>query len=123
VIRQSLSDEQLMSELTEGRERLLSDTASQKLLSTLRRRLQSITQNIYILNWIPEQGEDLYDVLVDGVTVVHVEIPHTAQGSDEVFEQCSVEDYLKSKKSLTRPDRRRLELALRLARAQSAELS
>jgi hypothetical protein len=115
VTRLSLSDKQMISELERGREQLLSEPSSRSLLSNLRRKLQSISRNIYVFHWIPEQTEDLYDVLVDGVTVVHIEIPRGERGKEVVFEKWGIQEYLSARKQLTKPDRRKLELALRLA--------
>jgi hypothetical protein len=115
VIRQRLSDKQMMCELESGREQLLSAPGSQRLLSFLRRRLQSITRNVYIIRCIPEQTEDLYDILVDGTTVVHIEIPRDVSSDEIVFEKRDVNEYLSSQKRLTKPNRRRLELAFELA--------
>jgi hypothetical protein len=103
----------MIGELKRGRERLLSDPPSDKLLSSLRRMLQSVTRNIYVVRWIPEQAEDLYDVLVDGTSVVHIEVPHDARTEVAVFEKFDIDVYLNRR--LTKPDRRKLELAFRLA--------
>lgn len=85
-------------------------------LRILRGKLASITPNVCIVRWVPEQGEDLYDVLVDGVTVAHVEIPRRAFDQEPVFVTWSVEEYLRASKAFTKPERRKLELAVQLAR-------
>ena len=112
MTRQSLTEKRMTDELERGRQQLLSDP-SHKLLSNLRRKLQSITRNIYVINWIPERAEDLYDVLVDGTSVVHIEVPRDARTDDVVFEKFGIEEYLKRRHG--KPDRRKFELALRLA--------
>ena len=117
VNRQS-SDEQMLDELEAGRERLLSDASTQSLLTAWRRRLQSITRNVYIFRWIPVQAEDSYGVLVDGATVVHVEVPRHTKHREMVFESWPVDEYLNGRKSLAKRERRKLELALRLARSE-----
>ena len=112
ITRQSLTEKRMIDELEREREQLLSDP-SHKLLSSLRRKLQSISRNIYVVDWIPEQTEDLYDVLVDGRIVVHIEVPRDAGTDEIVFEKFGIEEYLNRR--LSKPDRRKLELALRLA--------
>ena len=111
----SRSDKQMIGELEAGRERLLSEPSLQILLSNLRRKLRSITRNLYIFDSIPEQTEDLYRVLVDGTTVVHIEIPRDAQYGEVVFEKWSVKEHLNIRKSLTGLHRRRFGMALGLA--------
>ncbi|WBL75889.1 hypothetical protein I3J27_22965 [Bradyrhizobium xenonodulans] len=104
----------MIRELEAGREHLLSAPAARRLLSLLRHRLLSITRNVYIVRRIPEQYEDLYDILVDGVTVVHVELPRDVSRTEIVFERSGIKEYLKAGR--TKPDRRILELAIELAR-------
>jgi hypothetical protein len=113
--RLSTWDRKAIEELKERRERLFSEPTTQRLLSEVRARLRSGTE-VYIIRHIPEQSEDLYDVLVDGVTVVHVEIPRDAQNAATVSETRSVGEYLKSKPQLGKRERRKLELFLRLSR-------
>jgi hypothetical protein len=57
----------------------------------------------------------LYDVLVDGASVVHIAVSRDARTDEVVFEKFGIEEYLNMR--LTKPDRRKLELALRLAQA------
>jgi len=80
--------------------------------------MQSITLNVYVVRWVVEQGEDLYDVLVDGKTVVHVQIPRASNNEQISFQTWPVADHLRIRKDLPRPDRRRFELALKLAAEQ-----
>jgi hypothetical protein len=105
----------MICELEAGREHLLSAPTSQRLLSLLRSRLRSITRNIYIIRYIPEHAEELYDILVDGATVVRVEIPRDMSSNEIVFEKSNVKEYLASHRQLTKPHRRKFELALELA--------
>ncbi|MCA1512268.1 hypothetical protein [Bradyrhizobium sp. NBAIM01] len=109
------SEKQILEELEAGREHLLSAPASRRLLSLLRRRLQSITRNVYVLRHIQEQTEDLYDILIDGATVIHIELPRDASSTEIVFEKSGVKEYLETRRGITKPNRRRLELALELA--------
>ena len=111
----TMTEQALVDDLEKGRERLLTEETAQGLLKAIRRRLQTITSNLYILRWIPEQGEDLYDVLVDGTSVAHVEIP---RGGDRetVVELSPVEAFRQRAATFTKPERRKLEIAMQLAR-------
>jgi hypothetical protein len=111
----------MVGELETGRERLLSEPSLQNLLLNLRRNLQSITRNLYIFDSIPEQTEDLYRVLVDGTTVVHIQIPHDALSGELVFEKWSVKEYLNTRKRLKGLHRRKFEMALRLAEGRAKQ--
>ena len=109
------SEKQMIGELEAGREHLLSAPVSRRLLSLLRQRLQSITRNVYIVRHIPEQYEDPNDILVDGATVVHIELPRNASSTEIVFETSGIQEYLAAHRQISKPNRRRLELALELA--------
>lgn len=85
------------------------------MLTVLRQLLQSITPNLYILKWIPEQGEDLYDVLVDGTTVARVEIPRAGAGGQKICRSSTVEQYIREQPGMTKLERRKLEVAMNLA--------
>lgn len=95
----------------------MAEESARSLLYVIRRRLNTVTNNLYILRWIPEQGEDLYDVLVDGSSVVHVEIPR-GEDRETAFELSPVDVYKRKATSLTKTDRRKLEVALQLAQAR-----
>jgi hypothetical protein len=115
VTPRTMTEQALIDELQSGRARLLADESAGGLLHAIRRRLLTITNNLYILRWIPEQGEDLYDVLVDGTSVAHVEIPRGGN-RETVFELSPVEAYQRRAASLTKTDRRKLQVAMQLAR-------
>ena len=110
----SMSDKQMISELEKGREWLLSKPSL--LLSSLRRKLHSVIRNIYVLHTTPAQSDELYRVLVDGTTIVHIEIPRDPKKGEVVFEKWSVKEYLNGPE--TRPKgiyRRKFLMALKLA--------
>jgi hypothetical protein len=112
-----ISEQQLVDELERGSAHLLADAPGRVLVEIVRRKLQTATSNLFIVHWIPEQEEDLYDVLVDGTSIVHVEIPR-GEDRETVCEVSSIEQYAKLPR--TKPDRRKLEAAIQLARALSA---
>jgi hypothetical protein len=116
MTRHSPSDEQIAEELKRARETLLNAESSRSLLAALRQLLQSITPNLYILRWIPEQGEDLYDVLVDGTTVVRIEIPRAGGGGKKICRTSTVEQYIREQPNMTKLERRKLEVALSCSR-------
>lgn len=83
-----------------------------QLFSVLAGRL-GLIGSAFVLNWTPEQAEDLYAVLVNGEEVVWLEI---SRSSGEVvdFQTTSVKEYGKSLRS--RQSRIQLAVALDLAR-------
>jgi hypothetical protein len=120
MIHRSLTDQRMIDELNAGREWLFDGASSRKLLSALRRELHSITRNVYVFQCIPEQYENLYDVLIDGTTVARIEIPRDASNGQIIFEKWSVDEYLKIQKTLEKITSRKLQLAIELSQEKAA---
>ncbi len=107
------SEREMVQELNEGREAWLARPDPK--LTKLRELLNSDTSNFYVINWIPEQGEDLYWFLVDGKIVAHVEFTRATGALVEgTFKIWTVDSYVREH-SLSKTRRRRLELAVSLA--------
>jgi hypothetical protein len=112
----SRADEEMIDGLRAGRERLLSDPSRGALLSAIRRGLSSISINMYVVSYIPEQYEEIYEVLVDGTTIASVELPRKSVDASIVFKSWALDDYLKRRKGrLSKLARRRLNFAIELA--------
>ncbi len=105
----------LEQQLEESRIRLLSGNASPALLETLRTVFPDLSDNVYIVHHLPEQDEDIYDVLVDATTVVHAEVPRTGVSRRLVIEEMPLERYREIHSPLSKLDRRRLDTIIRLA--------
>jgi hypothetical protein len=114
----SLTDQNTLDQLRVGRDALLKNGGERSALRVLRRKLQTVTRNVYILWYLVDEGEVFCDILVDGVTVVHMEIPPANAGADIVFESMTVAGYRRWKRRLSRIDLRRLELARELAHTE-----
>ena len=111
----SRADKEMIGELRAGHERLLSDPSRRELLSTVRKGVNTISRNMYIVDYIPEQYEEIYEVLVDGKTVVSVELSRKIVDAPAVLESWSLDDYMKRKGRLSKLARRRLNFAMELA--------
>ena len=119
MIRRRLSELRLIDTLQAGHESVLSDASPRSLLTVIRRKLLTITRNLYVIRHIPEQYEDLYDILIDGAIVAHIEIPREPHYDEIVIETCSLHQYLKCHRNIGKSVRRRIEMALQLAREHS----
>lgn len=109
--------ERIAEELQRGRESLLTDESFRSLRGALRKTLESISPNLYVLNWVPEQGEDLYDILVDGTQVACAEIPRAGVSGERKCRVLTLAAYIHERRGMAKPDRRKLEVALQLAAA------
>jgi hypothetical protein len=105
----------MIGELRAVYERLLSDPSRRDLLSTIRMGLNTISTNMYIVTHIPEQYGEIYEVLVDGKTIVNVELPRKPADAPVLLESWSLDDYMKRKGRLSKLARRRLNFAIELA--------
>ncbi|OLO02663.1 hypothetical protein BTW07_18490 [Salinicola socius] len=106
----------LKAELLQSKEKLLGGIKSAELLSTLRDKFPDLTDNVFIVGWIPEQGEDIFTLLVDGEKVVEVEISRISPGENPVrFDVLTVQQYLKQNPALSKSARRKLDAAIQLS--------
>jgi hypothetical protein len=71
------------------------------------------TQNAYVLDWTPEQQEDIYLVLIDGSFLVSVEIDKYEQSKPPSFERIELQEYLHG---LSKMNQVRLAVAKELAK-------
>lgn len=72
LIRSGL-EKKYRDELQSGHHALFNDSANRRLLNSIRRAFPKM-YSAYVLDWIPEQGEDIFTVLVDDNTVVTFEL-------------------------------------------------
>lgn len=69
----SKTEEDYRLKLVGSRESLFRDAARRRLLSALRMHFPQM-KTAYVLGWTPEQGEDLFRVLVDDNVIAAVEL-------------------------------------------------
>ncbi|MBI3560570.1 MAG: hypothetical protein HY080_02485 [Gammaproteobacteria bacterium] len=106
----------LNDELLQSKEKFLSGENSAELLSALRAKFPDMTDDVFIIGWIPEQGEDIYTVLVNGNKVVEVEISRISPAENPVsFVVLTVQEYLKKNPALSKSTRRKLDGAIQLS--------
>ncbi|MDI3397792.1 hypothetical protein QLG12_06185 [Pseudomonas sp. V88_4] len=112
-----ISDEKLKKELLESKESLFSGQTNTELLRVMQESFPTI--NIaFVLDWIPEQAEDIYWVLVDASRLAIIEIPRSVSGMSNgpLVEVWSVESYIRKK--LSKGERRKLMAAIDLVRSE-----
>ena len=64
--------------------------------SRLRDALESqghTTNNAYVLHWTPDQGEDIYVVLIEGAYLVSVELDRLNPETPPIFERIELKEY------------------------------
>ena len=86
------TEDEMQAELRRSHEALVSDPAKSRLREALRSR--GINENAaFVLNWIPEQSEDLYEVLIDQNTVLEIELERLDSSVEPVISELKMRDY------------------------------
>jgi hypothetical protein len=108
----SKTEDDLRAQLQASHESLFNDPGRRRLLTALRSKCPEL-RTAYVLNWTPEQGEDLYCVLVDGAVVVDVELDRMNVDVEPIIATTPLAKYIKG---LRGADRIKLAVALDLVR-------
>lgn len=87
----SHTEQQMREELLRSNRSLQDGSAGDALVSLLKAANCDVT-GVYVLNWIPEQAEDIYAVLVAPDEVLIAEIPRGA--GPTLVERRGLEDYV-----------------------------
>mgnify|MGYP000013949786 FL=1 len=74
------------------KESLLNFSANYRLVSALESDGHN-TSRACTLQWIPEQGEDIFVVLIDGSYLVSVELSKFEPNTPPIFERTELKDY------------------------------
>ncbi|RON26046.1 hypothetical protein BK661_26935 [Pseudomonas frederiksbergensis] len=108
-----IADIKLRDKLLASRDSLFSGEESLELLKVLISEFPSIS-TAFILDWVPEQAEDIYWVLIDTSRIAIIEVPRSIKSAIEspLVEMQSVDDY--SNRRLSKSMRRKLLAALEL---------
>ncbi len=101
------------------RENLKKSNESFCSASKLRTALESqghSTANAFVLHWTPDQGEDIYLVLIEGAYLVSVELDRINPDTPPIYERIELKEY---KQGLSRVNQVQLLVARDLANAKT----
>ncbi len=102
--------------------RALLDPANNEPLACVLRKEFDGLRSAYVLHWIPEQGEDIYEVVVGPETLAVIEIPKPELSSDPpIIERVRLKRCLRQRRGGV--GRRKLERAIRLAKEDATEMT
>jgi hypothetical protein len=108
-----MRDEQLINTLRSSNKALNNDEEYKELRAILLRH-DILVSSAFIINWIPEQGEDIYIILVDNKKIAIVELTRDKVFKEEMaFDVLPIKDY-KQKFPLSKIARQKLEMAISL---------
>lgn len=108
-------EEEIRARLIRGRRELMVEGRHPELMSELVRHFGQV-ESAFFLGHTPDQGEDLYTLLVNGDQVASCEIPRVPGGCYSPVEAVSVHRYARGLRGKER------SLALLIARALAEEI-
>jgi len=107
----SAIEDQYIAELLNGNRALFNSSDRKPLLNALKKAFPKM-RTAYVLDWVPEQGEDIYYILIDSNYVAQFEVSRLESNAVRIVKYCTVKEYLKR---LRKHRLLKLLLALRLA--------
>lgn len=113
----------ISDDLIRSRDDLLYRDSNPHLLAALRSICPDLSDNVFVVHWIPEQGENIYTVLVDGTKVVEVEISRMEGVKNPVsVEVITLQEYFRRYPRLSKVLRRKLDAAIKLSKTGKEEV-
>ncbi|RHX77447.1 hypothetical protein [Leptospira yasudae] len=110
---------ELREKLLLSNDGLFKDNKNPKLLLAIRSKSPNVSR-AFVINWICEQGEDIY-TLVAGIDLIfEVEISRVNEFEEPIVKVFSVSQYKKKYPYLSKISKRVLALALRLIEDSSS---
>ncbi len=114
----SLQEKQFRAELSRGHHSLFHEETGARLLAFLKEKFGQL-KTAYVLQWIPEQGEDICTILVNDDVIAELEVPRIdPAGEPLMLRTTTMAEYAKR---LTKIDQIKLAVALDLARTDLAQ--
>ena len=109
-----MNDALLTRVLVDSNRMLLNGQSHPRLLGVLLVEFVSI-ESVYIINWIPEQGEDIYIVAAPPNTIATVEVPRE-EGVDltPTIKKVPFDEYRLRTNQLSKESKRKLAIVARL---------
>jgi len=108
----SLIEEEYRAELLKGHDSLFKQKGNKKRLLAVIKKTFPDMQTAYVLDWIPEQGEDIYTILVNVDSIAEIEVPMCNNNTPKVIRIIAVSDF---QRYLRKHKRIKLSLGLEMA--------
>ncbi|WP_339221951.1 hypothetical protein [Paenibacillus sp. FSL W7-1332] len=116
-LKGSKQEQEFRKEL-EGSNLVLAKDGKVELIMNVLKDTFGELKSAYILNWTPEQGEDIYTILVDTDKIAKVEISRVNQSEVPLIETYNLKDF---QKQLSKVFQIKLAVAIDLAKTEHQE--
>ncbi|MES9962702.1 MAG: hypothetical protein ABW116_04130 [Candidatus Sedimenticola sp. 20ELBAFRAG] len=113
----SKAEKDYREQLIRSHKSLFEDEEKRRVLLALREYYPGM-KSAYTIDWIPEQGEDIYRILVNANLVATVEVDRLDNDSQPFIEDISLDQY---QRKLSKSDRIKLAVAIDLAKSSEAD--
>jgi hypothetical protein len=104
------TEQEFREQLINSHFSLFNDKSKLRLLNILKNFID--TKSAYIIDWIPEQGEDIYTILNNSDIIAIVELDRLNQELEPVLNTLSINEF---KKGLSKINQIKLAVAIDLA--------
>jgi len=112
----SKTESEYREQLIRSHNSLFRDSNKQRLLLALRQFYPKMKAG-YTLHWIPEQGEDIYHILIASNLLVEVEVDRFNKESEPIIKEISLDQY---KQRLSKTEQIKLAVAIELLKEKGA---
>ena len=114
------SENIIETELRQSTKSIISGERCVELLSSL---VMHNEKYFYIVDWIAEQAEDIYFVLLINDRIVEVEISRIEQSLNPIrYVEYRLNDYMKNKRNISKDVRRKIDIAQKLLKIDCSYL-
>lgn len=108
----SKTEEEIRKQLIKSNQLLFKSEEKKRLLEVIR-SLYPEMNTAYIIDWIPEQGEDIYKLLINDNIIVKIELDRYNEEIEPIVESKSISEYLQG---LSKRNQIKLGVALDLTK-------
>jgi|BioPla2DNA2_1021312.scaffolds.fasta_scaffold58733_2 hypothetical protein len=108
----SKQEQEFRRELIESHTALFKRNEEGELLNILKSTFNKM-KTAYIINWTPEQGEDLYTILINVDTIAKIEISRISSDEKPIIQTYTLKDF---NKGLSKVFQIKLAVAIDLAK-------
>lgn len=102
-----MDNSEIRQSLMHSNRMLMEGQTNRRLLKVLLEEFGSV-EAAFVIDWIPEQGEDIYTVAVQPGTIATVEVPRDESSEIPIIEKVPFDQYRRDSKRMTKAVRRKL---------------
>lgn len=108
----SKTEQELREQLIKSNQSLFKSEEKRRLLEVIRSSYPEMN-TAYIIHWIPEQGEDIYKILINDCIIAEIELDRYNAEVEPIVESKTVPQYLQG---LSKQNQIKLAVAIDLAK-------